>query len=151
MPDIVLLLDEVQSRQPVRARVHFHPAEAACCQAGADSFAFRHGPAVLFGQSLLPQAADQLILGTEDRRTTYLPPGGRLTKRHRYVYIENLCRKPRLLFVSALQFGRRDLERAEFARVITPEAAGMITVSVARGRVRRTVTFDLHRKTVRVN
>lgn len=133
-PDIVLLVDEVRAPNPIRARIHFHPGEAARYRTAADSFTFRHGDMVLLGRSLCPQAADHLVLGAEDRRTTYQPPSGLLTKRHRYVYVENLCRKPRLVFVTALQFGRSGFRPAEFTMEGTPATADAFSITAQRGQ-----------------
>ena len=140
-PDLVLLVDELRSRRPVRARVLFHPAAGVDCD--SDSFTFRNGPARLLGSSLYPRTSDHLILGLDDRRTNYQPPNGIVAKRNRYVYIENLYRKPRLVFVTALQFGRKDLAPATFALTGSPSTDDEFSVDVQRASGSCRVGFNL--------
>ena len=140
-PDVVLLVDEVRARKPVRARVQFHPAASVTC--GTDSFTFTNGPASLVGTSLCPRAEDHLVLGLDDRRTSYHPPAGLVEKRHRYVYLENLWRKPRVVFVTALQFGRKSLTQAEFALQGQPAAEDAFGVRMLRGDPPISVHFNL--------
>lgn len=140
-PDVLLLVDEIRARQPVQARVQYHPADAV--SVGSDTFTFTNGPACLRGTSLCPRKEDQMVIGLDDRKTNYRPPSGLVERRNRYVYIENLCRKPRLVFVSALQFGTKKMEPAGFALEGDPASGGAFTVGVTRGRHRARVRFDL--------
>ncbi len=147
-PDVVLLVDEVRAVRPVRARVQFHPAGGV--EWGGDRFAFTNGPALLQGTLLSPAKNDHLIMGLDDRKTTYQPPPGLAERRLRYLYVENLCRKPRLVFVTALQFGKKGFRPAAFERQGAPMTAEAFTVSVQRGRRSTTVTFDLKQARVDV-
>ncbi len=112
-PDVILLVDEVRSVKPVRARIQFHPGGKV--EWGGDAFTFTNGPAALQGVSLYPAKQDHLIMGLDERKTTYLPPGGLLEKRLRYLYIENLCRKPRLVSNTPLQFGEMGYTPAAYS------------------------------------
>ncbi len=140
-PDIVILVDEIRARQPVRARVQYHPADEV--SVGSDTFTFTNGPACLKGTSLYPKVEDYLVIGLDDRKTNYAPPSGIVEERNRYVYIENLCRKPRLVFISALQFGKKGLEPALYTLEGTPATEDEFTVGVKRGKRTVKVMFNL--------
>lgn len=147
-PDIVVLVDEVRARQPVHGRVQFHPAATMTFE--SDEFTFANGRAMLRGVSLYPRVADHLVIGMEHRKTNYQPPAGIVEKNNRYVYIENLCRKPRLVFVTALQFGARGFNRAAYDLAGKPAVDDNFEVAVRRGRVVAQVAFDLARARVGV-
>jgi hypothetical protein len=70
--------------------------------------------------------------------------------RNRYVYIENLCRKPRLVFVSALQFGRKGLTPAAYSLQGLPATDDVFEVGVKRGQRTVQVRFDLAKASVGV-
>ena len=149
-PDVALVVDEVRARRPVQARVLYHylprePKVAASARVttGADSFIIANGPARLWAQSLHPARADHLVLGQEDRLTTYLPPSGLTARRNTFVYVQNLYRKPRLVFVAALQFGRHDLARAKYTLDGAPGRDDAFAVAVRHGRATHRVQFDL--------
>jgi hypothetical protein len=148
MPDVLLLVDEIRASKPVRARIHFQPGGKT--EWGADRFAIRNGPAEMRGVSLHPAAADHLIMGLDDRKTTYLPPAGLLEKRLCYLYIENLYRKPRLVFVTALQFGKKGFSPVSYELEGKPAVDDSFTVSVKRGRRIERVTFSLASRSVDV-
>ncbi len=133
-PAVLLLVDEIQAKTPVRARLLFHypivqpqlvPGQLAPVSASnrgdarvtwdVDAFSITNGPAELRARMLCPMAADHLIIGRDERRTTYSPPTGLLTQFNNYLYVENLYRKPRLVFVTALQFGAKGFAPAQFA------------------------------------
>lgn len=145
-PDVVLLVDEIRSREPVRARVQFQPGGRV--ERGGDRFSIVNGPAMLTGASLCPNRADNLILGLDDRKTTYLPPGGLLEKQLRTLYIENLCRKPRLVFVTALQFGKKGFAPATYALDGAPLTDDAFRVIVKRERRTSRAAFNLARGSV---
>lgn len=140
-PDVVLLVDEVRAREPVHARVQYHPADRVTL--GSDTFTFTNGPACLLGTSLYPRVQDQLVIGCDERKTNYMPPSGIVEKINRYVYIENLCRKPRLVFVSALQFGRKGMEPAACSLQGDPAKDDRFAVCATRGPRTTKVGFDL--------
>jgi hypothetical protein len=147
-PDVVLIVDDIRAREPVRARVQFQPAGRV--EWGGDAFSIANGPALLTGRSLYPNRADTLIMGLDDRKTTYLPPGGLLEKQLRCLYVENLCRKPRLVFVTALQFGKKGFEPAAFTLSGAPSADDTFGIDVKRGRRSAAVAVDLKRATLEV-
>jgi hypothetical protein len=89
-------------------------------------------------------------MGLDDRKTTYLPPGGLLEKQLRCLYVENLCRKPRLVFVTALQFGKKGFEPAAFTLSGAPSADDTFGIDVKRGRRSAAVAVDLKRATLEV-
>jgi hypothetical protein len=140
-PDVILLVDEVRSVKPVRARIQFHPGGKV--EWGGDAFTFTNGPAALQGVSLYPAKQDHLIMGLDERKTTYLPPGGLLEKRLRSLSIENLCRKPRLVFITALQFGAKGFTPAAYSLSGDPATQECFTVTVKRGRRTASARFDL--------
>lgn len=148
-PDAVLLVDEIVAGQPVRARVQFHPA--AGVEWGGDRFTFTNGPAVLRGASLYPAAADHLIMGLDERKTTYLPPAGLTEKSVRYLYVENLYRKKKLVFVTALQFGKKGFAPAVFTVEGAPARDEAFTVTVKRGRRTVRATYNLAKAAVAVD
>ncbi len=147
-PDVLVLVDEIRARKPVHARVQYHPAAGATV--GSDTFTFTNGPASLIGTSVFPKAADQIVIGLEERKTNYLPPAGLTEKLNRTVYIENLCRKPRLVFVSVLQFGRKGFEPATYSLTGAPATDDAFTVSVKRGRKTVEVKIDLGKTSAEV-
>jgi hypothetical protein len=140
-PDVLLLVDEIRARKPVKAAVQYHPADKVVV--GSDTFTFTNGPACLIGTSLYPGVKDNLTIGLDDRKTNYLPPGGLVEERNRYVYIENLCRKPRLVFVTALQFGKMGLSKAGYTLDGFPGNEDVFSVGVKRGNRSLRVKFDL--------
>ena len=140
-PDVVLLVDEIRAVKPARARVQFQPGGEVKWE--SDAFTIKNGPAELQGVSLHPSKQDHLIIGLEDRKTTYQPPSGLTEKRLRYLYVENLCRKPRLVFVTALQFGKKGFGPAAYSLEGAPATDDVFTVSVKRGRKSAGVTFNL--------
>ena len=117
---------------------------------GSDTFALTDGPARLFWQSLHPGVTDHLVLGMDDRKTNYLPPSGIVERRNQYVYIQNLYRKPRVVFVAVMQFGRKDLRRADFTLEGRPETEDAFAVRVRRGRRAVRVSFDLSKLQVEI-
>lgn len=147
-PDVILLVDEVRAGRPVRARVHFQPGGAV--EWGGDAFAVKNGPARLQGTSLFPAKRDHLVMGLDDRKTTYQPPSGLTEKRLRYLYVENLCRKPRLVFVTALQFGKTGFKPAAYALQGAPATNDVFTVTVKRGGRSSSAAFDLGKSFVDV-
>ena len=140
-PDVLLVVDEIRAGKPVRARLQFQPVGRLSW--GGDRFAIRNGPSELRGVSLHPAAADHLVMGVDDRKTTYLPPSGLLEKRMRYLYLENLYRKPRLVFVTALQFGKNGFRPASFELHGEPAKDDAFAVTVKRGRRAVQARFDL--------
>jgi hypothetical protein len=64
------------------------------------------------------------------------------------VHIENLCRKPRLVFVSVLQFGRKGFEPATYSLTGAPATDDAFTVGVERGRKTAEVKIDLGKTSV---
>src|SRR5262249_45300759 len=106
------------------------------------SIRITNGPALLRVEPLSPTEDDNLIVGMEDRRTFYETPQEIVERRNRYAYVENLWRKKRLVFVTALQFGRRSLRPASFTLEGTP-AREPFLVTVREGSRPMTVRFDL--------
>jgi hypothetical protein len=138
-PDVVLLIDELRAVRPVRARLLFHYLEEAAVD-GSD-FRIVNGPALLLGRVLCPSRDDNLITGLDDRRTVYEPPPGLVERQNRYVYAENLWRRRRLTFVTALQVGATSLEPATFAIEGQPLQEPVWTVTVYGSRACRRVTM----------
>ena len=162
-PDVVVLVDEVRAREPVQARVLYHyltSDQAAACgveeagagvNCGADTFTITSGPAQLRWQSLHPCQADHLVLGRDDRTTTYRPPAGLAARRNQYLYVQNLYRKPRLVFVAAMQFGKKAMRPARFTLEGKPASDSHFSVRVRRGAKTARVQFDLAAVAVKVS
>jgi len=167
-PDRLLIVDDIRAKQPVRARLHFHyplaqpsqplmnpgpepakePIEAEITW-GLDDFTITNGPAVLLARMLYPTATDHLIIGHDSRRVTYFPPAGLLTQYNKYLYVENLYRKPRLVFVTALQFGATGFTPAHFTLDGPPLPTDQFSILTRRdGQSETRVRFDLARNTV---
>ncbi len=140
-PDVLLLVDEIRSSRPIRARVNFHPA--GTIEWGPDWFRVRNGRAELRTCLLFPAAKDHLILGQEERLTTYQPPEGLLQRRLRSLYVENLYRKRRILFVTAFHFGLSRELSAQIGLEGRPATEDCFRVQVQRQERTVPVTFDL--------
>jgi hypothetical protein len=168
-PDILLLVDEIRAPQPVRARLHFHypfaqppalgignvgPAHGsgidAAVEWGTDSFRIAVEHAELRARLLCPAAEDHLILGHNERRTTYRPPAGLLTRVNKYLYAENLYRKPRLTFVTAMQFGPTGFAEADFTLVGEPIRDTRFSVRVRRSEGVLRIAVDMGKITVNI-
>lgn len=161
-PDVVLLVDEIRAREPVQARVLYHyltkEQHAACgikaagarADFSADAFTITDGPAQLRWQSLHPQRDDHLVIGRDDRVTTYQPPTGLTERRNQYLYVQNLYRKPRLVFVGAMQFGKKAMRSAAFELEGQPTGNGAFTVLVRRSHRTGRIDFDLSKSEVAV-
>ncbi len=146
-PDVVLLIDHVEAPRPVRARAMFHYLDRA--RRGEDHFEISTGPARLLGRFLHPTAReDNIIVGLDDRLTTYLPTHGRAQLSNRYVYVENLQRARRIVLVTALQFGRAPLRPAAFRLRGNPDLSRPFKIEVLRRRSLTTVAVDLARKKI---
>ena len=168
-PDLLLIVDEIRAVKPVRAHLHFHyflnqpqrPSEIAAQTPpspevdaeiawGLDDFTITNGPAELRAQMLCPTANDHLIIGHNERRITYSPPDGLLTQYNKYLYIENLYRKPRLVFATAMQFGAHGFAPTTFALDGTPMREDQFSISACRaGEAEQRVEFDLAKHIVR--
>ena len=146
-PDIVLLVDHVEAPKRIRARALFHYLDRARME--EDHFEITKGPARLLGRFLHPTAhEDNIIVGTDDRLITYLPTHGRAQRRNRYVYLENMQRAKRVVFVTALQLGRAPVTPAAFTLCGNPDTDNRFQIKVLRKNRRIRVSFDLDRKTV---
>lgn len=167
-PDLLLIVDDIRATRPVRARLLFHyPVAQALPGAGnpgpeasgaehadiaftEDSFTIANGPAELRARLLCPTAADHLIIGHNERRTTYFPPSGLLTRINKYLYVENLYRKPRLGFVTAMHFGETGLAPVEFTLDGNPMKDEQFRVIINRRGEQVAVEFDLTKKSMRL-
>ncbi|MEI7435201.1 MAG: hypothetical protein WCL16_00165 [bacterium] len=170
-PDLMLLVDEIVAPEPVRARLLFHypiaqppianpvvvPGPVATPRKrdadlvwDSDSFQITDGPAQLQARMLHPAANDHLIIGHNERRTTYYPPQGLMTRINKYLYIENLYRKPRLVFVTAMQFGDKGFVPAAFELDGRPMETDCFGVRICRhgGKPLR-IAFDLARVSIK--
>jgi len=114
-----------------------------------DRFCIQHGNAQFAGQSLCPSREHNLVLGIDRRSSTYHTENGPVHAENQYVYVENLHRDTRLVFVSALAFGKKPLRPPEFKLVGDPFEQDRFAVEVVRGRSTARVEFDLKKGTVR--
>ncbi len=164
-PDVLLIVDDIRATRPVRARLLFHYPMSQPKRAGnlgpqttatenadiaytEDAFTIVNGPAELRARLLCPSATDHLIIGHNERRTTYLPPSGLLTQLNKYLYVENLYRKPRLGFVAALQFGPAGFTPVEFALEGNPMTNEQFRVVIERAGEQVAVEFDLVKRMI---
>jgi hypothetical protein len=130
-PGIVILVDDVRTAAAVRATLLFHYLDQA--ELVGTGFRFVNGPAELLGTPLCPTGADNLIVGLVERRTTYEPPAGLIEQRNRFVTVENLWRRRRLTFVTALQVGAAPLVPARYELSGHPWHDAAWTLTVAQG------------------
>ena len=85
-----------------------------------------------------------------DRRcSTYQNEIGAVHAENQFVYVENFHRDTRLVFVSALQFGKEPLRPATFELVGDPFEQDCFAVKVVRDRNVTNVEFDLRKGTIR--
>ncbi len=111
-PNIALIVDELVAPKPIRAQVLYHYLDKA--EINRHDFTITNGNGQLNAYNLSPTEDDNMIVGSQDRRTFYDPPAGVVEVRNRYLYVENLWRKKRLVFVTALHFGAGPLPAAKF-------------------------------------
>jgi hypothetical protein len=139
-PDLLLLVDEVRARKPVRARCLFHYLERA--EVGPEGFTIAGGRARLHGVSLHPSAEHNVIVGREERRITYHTERGRMERTNDCVYTANLHRSANLVFVTGLHFGKGPLPRVRWTLEGDPHA-GPFEVAVRGRGIGRRLRFDL--------
>lgn len=140
-PNVVLVVDEIVAPKPVRTRVQFHYLRKAAVE-GHD-IRIVNGPSTLLVSPLSPTEEDNLIVGTEDRATYYETPAEIVRRVNRFAYVENLWRKKRLVFVTAMHFGKGKLAPATFKLEGDPTRDKAFTVRVAAGGIQGVAKFDL--------
>ena len=145
-PDLVVLIDELRAREPIRARSQFHYLSKA--ETRASSFVLKNGRAALEGVSVHPSVDDNVIIGHEDRLTNYHTTWGQAGQRNRYVYVENVQRTDRVVFVTVLQFGAAPLPTMTCKLSGDPLVDDAFTVTVRRGRTSQQIRIDLNTKQV---
>lgn len=148
-PDVVVLVDEIRSRRPIRARVLYHYLDRA--ETGADWFSFTSGQAQLAGSSVYPSVADNVIVGMEKRRSSYHTEHDPVECLNQYVYVENLHRSRRLVFVGALHFGRKPRRRVACSLTGDPGVDSVFHVKLRKGRKKFRIKIDLNSGAARVS
>jgi len=135
-PDVVIVVDEILAREPMRARCLFHYLESA--ETEADSFTIASGRARLRGYSIHPCAEDNVIIGKDERLVTYHTERGKVEVSNRCVYTENLQRSRRVVFVTALRFGAGPLAPLDWTLDGDPDSGEPFTLTIrAAGRRHR--------------
>lgn len=147
-PDLVLLVDEIRAKERIRARCMFHYLDRA--DLGTDSFTISSGNARLKGVSLHPAADHNVIVGRDERRTTYHTERGQQQRTNAYLYTENLHRSTDLVFVTGLQFGRKPLPEVRWTLEGDPQGEKPFGVKVQGRAGGRRLRFDLASGTVRL-
>jgi heparinase II/III-like protein len=147
-PDVLVLVDELRTRQKVKARVLYHFLKRA--QLGDDSFTISNGGAELLGRTLCPSRRHNIVLGLDERRSAYNTERGLVQVENKYVYTENLHRDKRLVFVSVLAFGKKPMALPGAELVGDPDLDDRFAVRIRSGRRRTRVTYDLKKGTMAV-
>ncbi|MCX5661622.1 MAG: hypothetical protein NTW19_18245 [Planctomycetota bacterium] len=147
-PDVVLVVDEIVASKPIRTRVQFHYLKKAAIE--RHDIRIVNGPASLLISPLSPSEEDNLIVGMEDRRTFYETPAAIVERNNRFAYIENLWRKKRLVFVTAMHFGKGKLKPVQFTLEGDPLRDKTFAVRVVDGRKTSVVKLDLAKAKVDV-
>jgi hypothetical protein len=147
-PNAAIIVDEIVAPKPVRARLQFHYAKDAVIE--KYDLRITNGDAALRVSPLWPDDEANLVIGLDLRRTFYETPGGKNEVGVKYGYVENLWRKKRLVFVTALQFGKSDMKPVTFALQGDATKDTVLKVKVTREAVTETVTFNLESGTVKI-
>ena len=146
-PDVLIYADEIEAPKPVRVRLQFHYLDKA--EIDRHDFRIINKPGLLLAHPLSPTEDDNIIIGSEDRTTFYEPPSGIVKVRNRFVYIENLWRQKRIVFVTALQFGKTSMKPIAFSIEGNPSKDASFTVNLAGPR-KESVTFDVAKQSVKI-
>lgn len=144
-PDIVLLVDDIQAPERIRARCLFHYLDGA--ELEPDGFTFKSGRARLHGKSLYPSVEDNVIIGKDERIITYHTERGQMQRTNNFVYTANLHRSQHLVFATGLQFGRHPLPDVRWSLSGDPLTDKSFDIAVMRGKTRQQVHFNLAAKT----
>lgn len=147
-PDVLVLVDELRSKTKLKARVLYHFLKRATL--GQDSFSIMNAGAELVGQMLCPSREHNIVLGQEERRSAYNTERGVAEVDNKFVYVENLHRDNRVVFVSVLSFGKKPVAPRKAGLIGDPDLRDCFTVEVQRGRNRTRVRFDLKKGTLAV-
>ena len=140
-PDVVLVVDDIAAPRPVRARVQYHYLDEM--KIDHHDIRITNGPASLLIKTLRPTEDDNLIVGHEQRTTFYETPSAIVDRLNRFAYAENLWRKKRLVFVTAMQTGAKNAKPYGFAVEGDPLNDASFKVIVTRGRRKEPVTFEV--------
>jgi len=140
-PDVVLLVDEIRAREPIRARCLFHYLDRA--ETGPDRFTITSGNAQLRGVSLYPSVEHNVIVGRDERQTTYHTERGPVQRISTCLYTANLHRSDELVFVTGLQFGRRPPAEIEWTLDGDPRGRAPFAVTVRNRAKEQRIRFDL--------
>ena len=146
-PDVVLLVDEIRAREPVRARCLFHYLDRA--ETRPDSFTITSGKAQLRGRSLHPSVEHNVIVGKDERLVAYHTERGPVQRTNACLYTANLHRSDELVFVTGLQFGRQPLPEVEWALEGDPLGPEPFAVTVRNGTAKHLLRFDLSASALR--
>jgi len=148
-PDSIIVVDELRAKTPLKARVLYHFLKRATL--GHDSFTITNAGAELVGQVLCPSREHNIVLGQEERRSTYNTEKGLAEVDNKFVYVENLHRDKRLVFVSVLSFGKKPLILPEVSLVGDPDLDDCFAVDVRsdHGRVRTRYNLEKGTMTIR--
>lgn len=140
-PDLVVLVDEIRAREPIRARCLFHYLDRA--ETGPDHFTITNGKAQLRGKSLCPSVEHNVIIGKDERQVTYHTERGPIQRSEGCVYTANLHRSAELVFVTGLQFGRRPLPEVEWTLEGGPLGREPFALAVRSEATEQRVRLDL--------
>jgi hypothetical protein len=145
-PNIALIVDEIVAPKPIRAQVLYHYLDQATIN--RHDFTITNGKGQLNAFNLYPTEDDNMIVGSQDRRTFYEPPPGIVEVRNRFVYVENLWRKKRLIFVTALHFDAAPLPPATFTLEGDPFKDATFKVKFALEKAKGSLTVNLGKKDI---
>ena len=140
-PDVVVLVDEIRAREPIRARCLFHYLDRA--ETGPDHFTISSGKSQLRGKSLHPSAEHNVIVGKDERLVTYHTERGPTQRTNACLYTANLHRAEELVFVTGLQFGRQPLPEIEWALEGDLLLRQPFAVTVRNHEEEQRIRFDL--------
>ncbi|HOX05915.1 MAG TPA: heparinase II/III family protein [Planctomycetota bacterium] len=146
-PGVIVLVDELRADEKLKARVLYHFLDGA--EPDVDRFTIRRGAAELTVASLCPSREHNVVLGIDRRSSAYNTENGQVRVGNSFVYVENFHRDKRMVFVSALCFGRRPLNAPEVRLFGDPFEQDRFAVQVKRGRKSSRITLDLRKGTIR--
>lgn len=146
-PDVLIVVDEIKAPKPVRARVQFHYLKEATVD--RERFSLINDDALLLAHALSPTEEDNRIVGRDERTTSYETTQEIVARKNQFVYVENLWRQKQLVFVTAMQFGRKTMKPIAFSIDGKPGKDAVFTVKLSGPR-KASVVIDVVKQTAKI-